>query len=121
MCAALSSHVLTKRDNSVSYEFEISFSLTQIFLDDSGTNMYIILKGSVGVWGGRNSDEIHDKKESTRRSMIESKILTAGSCFGEQTLLNNPLRPYTIVCKESCHVAAFEKQDYFSILGLIPF
>jgi len=82
--------------------------------------MFVLLKGSVGVWSHKGNEEVSDqsKKESFRKSMLETKVLSSGAIFGEHTLTNNSTRPYTVICKESCHVAVFEKQDYINILGL---
>ncbi len=83
--------------------------------------MFVLLKGSVGVWSHKGTEEApdHNKKEFLRKSMIETKVLSSGAIFGEHTLTNNSTRPYTIICKESCQVAVFEKQDYFNVLGWI--
>ena len=82
-------------------------------LGSRGTTFYIIIKGRVGVlvpeWD-RKKPILHEVKE-----------LGVGESFGELALINDETRNASIKCKEECHFAILNKENYSMILGMISF
>jgi CRP-like cAMP-binding protein len=73
-----------------------------------GSQFFIVLAGSCGVIQS-------DSKQ--RKKLLQ--ILRAGDCFGELALISNGKRAASILCREDCHFAVLEREDYKEILGTI--
>ena len=56
-------------------------------------------------------------QKGTKSRLEEVKVLPAGSFFGEYALLENKPRTATTKCKEDCHFAVLEKEDFQQILS----
>ena len=77
--------------------------------------MWILMRGHVEIHESViNKDE---KSEGDTKGVIthETKTLEAVSTIGEQALLDNKNRTFSVVCKDDCEFALLEKADYAEI------
>lgn len=65
---------------------------------------------------GNNDSYSFISDENRISELIEVNTLNTGASFGELALLSNKPRAATIICKEDCHFAVLEKDDFRRIL-----
>ena len=73
-----------------------------------GSQFFIVLAGSCGVI-----------RSGTKKRKRMLQILRAGDCFGELALISSGKRAASVLCREDCHFAVLEREDYKDILGAI--
>ena len=74
---------------------------------DPGSQFFIILQGSCAVLTRDGKD------------LRQLTVLRQGECFGELALLSHKPRAASVLCREECHFAILERDDYTRILGRI--
>ena len=80
---------------------------------DPASRFYIILSGSCAVIS--SSIKPGAKPGSKAKPQLLT-ILRQGDCFGEIALISNKPRLASLVCRENCHFAVLERDDYKQIL-----
>lgn len=82
---------------------------TFVFQEGSeGSQFFIVLAGSCGVI-----------QAGAKRRQKLLQILRAGDCFGELALISSGKRAASVLCREDCHFAVLQREDYKAILGAI--